>query len=500
MQGYRAAVIGKEGSPLGGVTVTVYKAGTLTLATIYADKDRTAKSNPFTSDDNGTYEFYADNQRVDVVLAKTGNTFDANDTKDILLYDPSDAVGGSIFGQNVYVRSHPESDQAARKGMIVKADRLILESTVDGSLVNTTAWDRVVADLNASGAGGLCAGCTLVANAWYELWAIRKSSDGTKSAFWHRAKDWFLDESFTTVSANGNLRDASARTRIGQGIKVDTTGPVPFIDLNVAKVGTPTGNVWITLESDSGGSPSGTVLATSDKMDVASFSTTQSFVRFIFRNPATLTATTQYHIVMYGDFTISGTNFFRWWGENANNYANGVAKQFDGVSTWSALSGVLDLSLKVYVERTYTFTMPTGYDQKMLVEYGKTDGSSNLIPFESFNRRVRFLADLSFGTDTNTTPILRDWSPFMPPIPCLVRLTGAHSVGSSTRVVAAGVPLGYAATQSSNGNQLSIGLSQTADSSQPHTDMSDDVWTEYQGLYTWGGTGTHRMYANGYEW
>lgn len=55
-------------------TVTIYAAGTVTLASIYADDNGTAKANPFTAASDGQYFFYADDGRYDVRLAGTGMT------------------------------------------------------------------------------------------------------------------------------------------------------------------------------------------------------------------------------------------------------------------------------------------------------------------------------------------------------------------------------------------------------------------------------------------
>lgn len=52
-------------------TITVYNAGTLTLATIYGDNIKTAKANPFTADATGLWFFYGEG-RYDVRLSGGG--------------------------------------------------------------------------------------------------------------------------------------------------------------------------------------------------------------------------------------------------------------------------------------------------------------------------------------------------------------------------------------------------------------------------------------------
>ena len=55
-----------------GCTVTIYVAGTLTVATIYADDLGTPKINPFSASNTGYYFFYADTGRYDVRLSGGG--------------------------------------------------------------------------------------------------------------------------------------------------------------------------------------------------------------------------------------------------------------------------------------------------------------------------------------------------------------------------------------------------------------------------------------------
>lgn len=73
-------------------TVTVYDAGTTNLSTIYADNLGTVKGNPFTSDVNGYWYFYANNGRYDVHFSNS--TISSPFTRgDFLLCDPADATG-----------------------------------------------------------------------------------------------------------------------------------------------------------------------------------------------------------------------------------------------------------------------------------------------------------------------------------------------------------------------------------------------------------------------
>lgn len=78
-------------------TVAVYDAGTTNLSTIYADNNGTVKGNPFTSDANGYWFFYANNGRYDVHFYNSDitNPFTRGD---YLLCDPADPTGSFTCG------------------------------------------------------------------------------------------------------------------------------------------------------------------------------------------------------------------------------------------------------------------------------------------------------------------------------------------------------------------------------------------------------------------
>jgi hypothetical protein len=71
---YFDVVLSNSGEPI-LATVTVYLAGTSTLATIWADKDGIAeKGNPFQTDSYGRFQFFADPNLYDIEISGTGIT------------------------------------------------------------------------------------------------------------------------------------------------------------------------------------------------------------------------------------------------------------------------------------------------------------------------------------------------------------------------------------------------------------------------------------------
>jgi len=92
MQKYFNLVQDSAGNALSGVTVTVYDTGTSTVSTLYSSNTGSAQANPFTNDSDGSFEFYAANGRYDVVYTKTGYTFTAANSTDIVLFDADETT------------------------------------------------------------------------------------------------------------------------------------------------------------------------------------------------------------------------------------------------------------------------------------------------------------------------------------------------------------------------------------------------------------------------
>ena len=99
MENHADVLRDQYGRFLGGGTVTVYSAGSTVLATIYSDNGTTPQSNPLSTDIlTGRYNFYAANGAYDLVFSHPDATFDANHTKRITLYDPTEGGGGGGGG------------------------------------------------------------------------------------------------------------------------------------------------------------------------------------------------------------------------------------------------------------------------------------------------------------------------------------------------------------------------------------------------------------------
>jgi hypothetical protein len=92
------------------VEITVYDAGTLDSATIYSDSSGTGKSNPFNTDADGRFSFYADPGEYDIKASGAGIT-------DYTLSDVS------IIGEDSqFVKSSPGAGEYRLKGLRIDSD------------------------------------------------------------------------------------------------------------------------------------------------------------------------------------------------------------------------------------------------------------------------------------------------------------------------------------------------------------------------------------------
>jgi hypothetical protein len=223
MQVKRWAIEDRKGAPLTGVTVSVYLAGTLTLATIYSDDGVTPKSNPFTAEDNGHVEFYAGNGLYDIVYSKTGNTFTASRSTNIRFYDPSDEpilFAGHLFGLTLANNgSDATNDIDIAVGSCVSSD-----GTGALALVSPLTKRIDAAWAVGTGNGGLDIGT--LANGTYHIFAIKRTDTGVVDALFSRNPG--RAQTFTvTIASPGVVTMTDHGLQVGSSFVPTTTGALP---------------------------------------------------------------------------------------------------------------------------------------------------------------------------------------------------------------------------------------------------------------------------------
>jgi hypothetical protein len=400
--------------------------------------------------------------------------------------------------RGLHLRTHPDADKAANQIALLACSEIVLD---DGCRYTGLTFP-LTADITASGGGGLDTGAR-AASAWYEIYAIGKSSTKLASdlkLLFHRAKSVPLDQSQTTQTTNGPLRfGATTNVKEGQSFKPGVTGSLDFAEIFAFRNGAPSGRVWLTVEADSGGVPSGVALATSDKLDASVWNAGSQWVRFVFRSPATLTSATTYHLVLQGDYAISGVNYISWYyAAGGSTYANGAFYIYDG-TTWST-SAAADYAFKTYIRTNDTaVTLPSGYDEKALIGYVYNSSGNVLIPFYAADKSVHRLSYAAgqLGAVTATLPTLVDLSAVVPPVPVTLLATGSNS-GAVNYVALAPVPDGYGTTISGAGD---LGLVYFNSPGANYGATFGQLLTDHtQGVYVSVSAGTGTVWIYGFRW
>lgn len=299
---------------------------------------------------------------------------------------------------------------------LISADEIVMD---DCSRVG--GWTFMSANMSVTGAGGLDIGAE-DSSSWYEIYAIRNSSNNARNLTLHRAKDYVISASVVHNggAANGQLRDVTGRTKLAQGFQTNTTGKLEFMDINFTRVSAPNGSLWVTIESDSSGTPSNTTLATSDKIDTSKISTTNMAIRMTFRSAASITAGTNYWFVLNADYSVNAANYIRAPTNNGNPSAS-PQQAHDG-TTYQADTAE-DINHRIFITRNETtaVTMPAGYDQKAKIGYVFNNDNKSFVPFVQQDRTATFtpsrVASVAAG---DTYAILRNLSALLPPVKVLV--------------------------------------------------------------------------------
>jgi hypothetical protein len=338
----------------------------------------------------------------------------------------TDATGLGQSFRGLHLRTHPDQDLAATWIKLEKADEIVMQN---GTRVSD--WGGQYANPGTSGAGGLDTGAE-AASTWYEIYAIYNSTTAAKNLLLHRARNFTTDQ-FLSSGDDGqsSIRNvANTRTAVAQTFTPAISGERHYMNVYLGKTGTPTGRIWAEIRTTSTSTPTSTVLATSDKLDVSVISTAANhFIRFVFRTPVTLTAGTMYALVITGDWTASDVNYAHWRADtSAPPYAGGAGYALNA-GTWVATAADY-LFVDVVEQNNTSLTLPTGYDGYCLIGFVYNDASSNFVQFEARDRDVKMRgARLFLNAGTAAVQTLVGLTDQVPPVP--VTITNIELLGTS---------------------------------------------------------------------
>lgn len=263
-----------------------------------------------------------------------------NSFRGLYMETPYDSI--SVTGEDKKIHVLNLDEIVTQKSTLVSIGRTVLDEYDNKGVI----------DFATTGLNGLNAG-SATNGRWYKLFAIFEGPDSSTPD----DPDTPANLAFTAVEADPptNIAIASspgATFAIGSAAgnqnhsQTFTTGfsgnaRLYAIELPFWRVGSPSGNLWLTVEGDTGGSgPDGVVIATSNRVKVDSMTTDTigDGVTFVFdKNPALANATL-YHVKINRDYAISAPNHCAAKRDTGNPYAGGSRWAFDG-ATWTEFAG-----------------------------------------------------------------------------------------------------------------------------------------------------------------
>lgn len=149
-------------------TVTVYLAGTITLATIYTNNSGTLKANPFTAGSDASWFFYGDNGRYDIRFSGVGITSPFT-LGDVNVVDPT-LLPSSVVLQTNNVNNASQSTLNLKNGVGI--------NITDGGAGNITV---------TSTATGLCAGANNILDYGADPTGVVSSRQALVDAYFYAA-------------------------------------------------------------------------------------------------------------------------------------------------------------------------------------------------------------------------------------------------------------------------------------------------------------------------
>lgn len=136
---YFSVIRDSAGAAVDGATITVYDAGTVNVSTIYSDSVGTPKGNPFLSDAQGNYEFFASPGLYKISVTKLGvGTFTTDNVQvGTALHASRHEDGGEdALDVSSVSGTHPDAQKVAVEANGVASDT---ENTIDFVDSSTTA-------------------------------------------------------------------------------------------------------------------------------------------------------------------------------------------------------------------------------------------------------------------------------------------------------------------------------------------------------------------------
>ncbi len=283
------------------------------------------------------------------------------------------------YGTSTNLQIYNNTSSTTNGGLADIRSENVTNAKIHDNTASTTSSSGTPNDLIilASGSGAEIYNNTLTTSISSNGHAVMMGSDGYQTSN-------ILNSSGTTTHSFG---DSSSNTYIDQKVTFNSgltaRTKVAGFDIDLAKVGSPTGTVTAKLYSDSAGSP-GTLLDTATySLTVSNLSTSMQTVRFYFGNHPQLTISTVYHFVFQiSGGTTNGSNYVTVSMNTASNYSGGNLLTSSNGSSWtseSTNSSIFTIRMGNFLmvePKFYNNTVSTlaGTESPHMVMFGNTTG------------------------------------------------------------------------------------------------------------------------------
>lgn len=149
-----------------------------------------------------------------------------------------------------------------------------------------------------------------------------------------------LVESNETSNSSHGLRSSAARTFLKQGFSINGSESLAVnkISLKLFRNGSLSGEMWVEIWGNDGSDQPDDGNKLSDdnnvvKVTVDALDTSPAWVDFTLSTPAVLTQGSVYHLVVRGDYAISGSDYIAWRTNSTNAYRDAAAPHCAGYSS-----------------------------------------------------------------------------------------------------------------------------------------------------------------------
>jgi len=161
----------------------------------------------------------------------------------------------------------------------------------------------------------------------------------------------------TSDVGSADVLGGTTQNVYGQSFLISTTEnyKVNYVHTKLKKSSSPTDEVLAEIRTDSSGSPSNTVVATSRKIFGSQLTTSFQDVEFYFPTMPELTTGTTYWLILKRSGSANGTNNYSLY-YDSNVYADGVLKYSStGTGSWATSNiGNVDLAIEIFYQENIT--------------------------------------------------------------------------------------------------------------------------------------------------